>query len=150
MSRAIVIYGSNTGNAEALAQSVASGFEEGGVEVTIKDVATAKGDDLASYDLVVLGSSTWDGLHDDFEDFYQKMAGLSLAGKKAAVFGPGDSANYPDTFCESVDILEERLKQCGADMVTAALKIDRPMGEEMDEAAKEEAKTWAVNIARAL
>ena len=150
MAKVIVIFASTIGNTEALAQSVASGLKESGMEVTIKDVATAKVDELASYDLVVLGSSTWDGLNDDFEDFYQKMAGLPLAGKKAAVFGPGDSGNYPDTFCESVDVLEERLKQCGADMVTEPLKIDRPMGEEMDEAAKEEAKTWAVNIARAL
>ena len=150
MAKAIVIFASTTGNTEALAESVSSGLKEGGLEVTVKNVADASVDELANYDLVVLGSSTWDGLNDDFEDFYQKMAGLSLTGKKAAVFGPGDKENYPNAFCESVDILEEKLRQCGADMVAEGLKIDRPMGEEMDDAAKEEAKAWALKIAKSL
>ena len=147
MAKAIVIFASTTGNTETLAESVSSGLKEGGLEVTVKNVAEASADELAGYDLIVLGSSTWDGLNEDFRDFYEKMAGLSLAGKKAAVFGPGDSENYPDTFCESVDILEKRLKECGANVVTESLKIDRPMGEEMDDAAREEAKNWALKLA---
>ena len=150
MTRAIVIFASTTGNTEALVESVALALKENGVEVTTKNVANATIDELSNYHLVLLASSTWDGLSEDFEDFHQKLAGLSLVGKKAAVFGPGDSANFPDAFCESVDVLEERLKQCGAEIVTRALKIDRPMGEEMDDAAKEEAKAWALNIAHSL
>ena len=38
------------------------------------------------------------------------MANISLKGKKAAVFGPGDKKNHPDTFCKAVDLLEDRLK----------------------------------------
>ena len=150
MAKAIIIFGSTTGNTEVLAQSVASGLEEGELEVTMSNVTTTKVDDLSNFDLIVFGSSTWNGLHEDFEDFYQQMASLSLTGKKAAVFGPGDKENYPDAFCESVDMLEERLKQCGADIVTESLKIDRPLGEEMDEAAKDEAKTWALNMAKSI
>ena len=50
------------------------------------------------------------------------MANISLKGKKAAVFGPGDKKNYPDTFCKAVDILEDRLKECEAEMSLKALR----------------------------
>ena len=151
MAKAIVIYGSTTGNTEILSQSVSFGLREGGLEITVKNVSSAKIDELADYDLVVLGASTWyDGeLQDDFIGFHEKMASLSLAGKKAAAFGPGDKEGYPDTFCVAVDMLEERLKQCGAEIMAGGLKIDTP-GDVVDDAAKEDARSWALNIAKLL
>ena len=50
------------------------------------------------------------------------MEGVELKGKKAAVFGPGDSSY--SLFCEAVDILEKRLKECGAEIIIDSLKID--------------------------
>ncbi|MEA1906346.1 MAG: flavodoxin, partial [Euryarchaeota archaeon] len=126
MAKTILIYGSTTGNTEELSGRVAAGLEQGGADVTVKDVADTGVDELASYDAIVFGCSTWgDGeLQDDFIDFHADMDGAALDGKKAAVFGPGDSDDYPDTFCDAVDILEDALKKCGADIVTENLKVD--------------------------
>ena len=58
------------------------------------------------------------------------MANISLKGKKAAVFGPGDKENYSDTFCKAVDILENRLKEFGAEIVigSTTVKDQKPFG----------------------
>ncbi len=147
MAKTILIYGSTTGNTEELSGRVAAGLKQGGAEVTVKDVADTGVDELASYDAIVFGCSTWgDGeLQDDFIDFHADLDGVSLDGKKAAVFGPGDSDDYPDTFCDAVDLLEDALKKRGADIVAENLKIDGDV-----EPAFEDAEAWGTKVAGAL
>ena len=147
MAKTILIYGSTTGNTEALSEHVAAGLKQGGADVTVKDVADTGVDELASYDAIVFGCSTWgDGeLQDDFIDFHADLDGASLDGKKAAVFGPGDSDDYPDTFCDAVGILEDALKKCGADIVAENLKIDGDV-----EPAFGDAEAWGSKVAGAL
>jgi flavodoxin I len=147
MAKTILIYGSTTGNTEELSGRVAAGLKQGGAEVTVKDVANTGVDELASYDAIVFGCSTWgDGeLQDDFIDFHADLDGVSLDGKKAAVFGPGDSDDYPDTFCDAVDLLEDALKKRGADIVAENLKIDGDV-----EPAFEDAEAWGTKVAGAL
>ena len=147
MAKTILIYGSTTGNTEALSLHVAAGLKQGGADVTVKDVADTGVDELASYDAIVFGCSTWgDGeLQDDFIDFHADLDGASLDGKKAAVFGPGDSDDYPDTFCEAVDILEKTLRDRGAEIVAGSFKIDGDV-----EPAFGDAEAWGLNVAKAL
>ncbi len=146
MANVILIYGSTTGNTEELSGHVAVGLKQVGAEVMVKNVTEASVDELADYDAVVFGCSTWGAgeLQDDFIDFYDGMDGVSLEGKKAAVFGPGDSEDYPDTFCEAVDILEEALKKCGAEIVAESLKVDGDV-----EPAFEESEAWGLKVAEA-
>ena len=65
------------------------------------------------------------------------MANISLKDKKAAVFRSGDKKNYPDTFCKAVDIIEDRLKECGAEIVIEGFKVDGDVV-----AALEKAEVW--------
>ena len=142
-----MVYGSTTGNTEMLAEHVAAGLECGLANVTVKNVTEASVDELADYDAIVFGCSTWGegDLQDDFVDFHEAMNGVSLEGKKAAVFGPGDSEEYPDSFCKAVDILEETLKKCGAEIVTESFKVDGDV-----EPAFEDAEAWGLKVAKAL
>ncbi len=78
-------------------------------------------------------------------DFHKAMDGISLEGKKAAVFGPGDSEEYPDSFCKKMDILEETPKKCGAEIVTESFKVDGDV-----EPAFEDAEAWGLKVAKAL
>jgi len=55
-------------------------------------------------------------------EFEDKLRSVDLTGKKAAVFGPGESS-YP-RFCKAVEILEGTLKNCGAELLAGALKVD--------------------------
>ena len=147
MTKIVLVYGSTTGNTEALSEHVAAGLKQAGADVTVKDVADASVGELADYDAIVFGCSTWgDGeLQDDFIDFHADLGGASLDGKKAAVFGPGDSDDYPDTFCEAVNILEEALKNSGAEIVAESFKVDGDV-----EPAFGDAKAWGIKVAGAL
>ena len=147
MVKAMLIYGSTIGNTEILSKSVEEGLKSSDVEVTVKNVETASTEELKDYDAIILGCSTWgEGeLQDDFISFEEEMSEIKLDGKKAAVFGPGDSETYPDTFCDAVDILEKRLKNCGAEIVIDSLKIDGDV-----EPKCEEAKNWGKKIGEIL
>jgi len=124
MKRVIVVYGSSTGNTERMAKAVAKGVYAAGAQCRVANVAGIVPEELVGYDLLLLGSSTWgDGdLQDDFVSFAGGMESLCLGGKRAAVFGPGDSS-WP-RFCGAVDSLEQRLKACGAVLVAEGFKVD--------------------------
>ncbi len=145
MIKAVVIYGSTTGNTESLSEEVEKGLRKGGMEVTVMDVTKADVSKLADFDLIVLGCSTWgDGeLQDDFIDFYDVMTKEFLEGKKTAVFGPGDSDMYPDYFCEAVILLETKLKECGAKVLVESLKVDGDI-----EPVLADAESWGLSITK--
>jgi flavodoxin len=56
MKTALIIYFSSTGNTEKTAQAIRMGFEEAGVQVTMKKPREAADLDYFSYDLVCIGS----------------------------------------------------------------------------------------------
>ena len=129
MVKVLVIYGTTMGNTETLAETIVSELKSYEVETTLKNVTDATVDELSDYDIILLGSSTWgDGeLQDDFAVFYSDLEKIDLTGKKAAVFGPGDSSY--DQFCKAVNILEECLKKCGVKLLLDGLKIDGEIGD---------------------
>jgi flavorubredoxin len=56
MKTALIIYSSNTGNTEKVAQAIRLGLEEAGLQVTMKKPQTAGDADYFGYDLVCVGS----------------------------------------------------------------------------------------------
>lgn len=141
MEKAIVIYGSSTGNTEKLAQILAKDLEQR-FSVTLKDVVDAKPKDMEDKDLIILGSSTWnDGeLQEDFQDFYDEMDSVDLKGKKAAVFGAGDSSW--DEFCRAVDIIEQKVKEINGQIIIPGFKWDG----ELSEQASADIIEWGKNL----
>jgi len=142
MAKALVVFGSTTGNTESVAEYVAKTLESEGMSVDVKNVSGVKAAGLADgYDLVVFGSSTWGDddieLQEDFQPFFEELDKANLSGKKVAVFGCGDSS-YTH-FCGAVDAIEEKVGQLGADVVAASLKID-------GSPEKDEAVSWAKDV----
>jgi flavodoxin I len=142
MGKVIVAYGSTTGTTEDMAGIVAGILGSAGHDASKQNVSSLDPAQLADYDLIILGCSTWgDGeLQDDFITFEEKLRGADLTGKKAAVFGPGEEM-YPQ-FCKAVDILEETLKKCGAQLVVEGLKVDSSAGDYGPEVEK-----WSEGLA---
>nr|WP_319492807.1 flavodoxin [uncultured Desulfobacter sp.] len=128
MSKALIIYGSTTGNTETVADIISADLSK--ADYTIKKINVSDVDvDILNeaFDLYLLGSSTWGDdeieFQEDFAPFYENMNGeLNLSGKKFAVFGCGDSSY--EYFCGAVDALEERLAKLGASLVCESLRID--------------------------
>ncbi len=56
MKTALIVYSSNTGNTEKVAQAIRLGLEEAGLQVTVKKPETAGAVDYFDYDLVCVGS----------------------------------------------------------------------------------------------
>ena len=148
MAKAIIVYGSETGNTETVAEVIAAALEDANLEVTLKEVTQASVDELSGYDLILLGSSTWGDeekeLQGDMVDFYDDLECADLSGKPAAAFGCGDS-DYTH-FCGAVDLLEERLEQIGATLLDEGLRID---GDPDDDDAREWAKQIATRFNKA-
>ncbi len=96
MKKTIVVYGSSTGTCESIANTIA---EKLGVEAI--DVAGFSAETVAENDNLILGTSTWGAgeLQDDWYDGVKVLRDADLSGKTVALFGCGDSASYPDTFC---------------------------------------------------
>lgn len=127
MATALIVYGSTTGNTEAVAEQIGKILHDTGMGVTVKNVTDTRVEELgAGYDLTVLGSSTWgDGdieFQEDFAPFFDELDSASLKGKKVAVFGCGDSSY--EHFCGAVDMLEEKMHNLGANLLNEPLRID--------------------------
>ncbi|WP_448871249.1 flavodoxin [Desulfobulbus propionicus] len=145
MAKALIVYGSTTGNTENTAKQIAKVLAQGGHEVVIQDVRKTKVEELGNgFDLTLLGSSTWGDseieLQEDFASFFEEMDKANLRSKKLAVFGCGDSS-YPH-FCGAVDQLREKIEDMGGVIVNEPLKIDGDPGD-----AAEDISGWAHEVA---
>ena len=59
MSKALVVYDSQTGNTEKMAKAISVGIKEAGHDVEVKHVDKTSLDDLIAADAIVLGSPTY-------------------------------------------------------------------------------------------
>ena len=89
MSKAAVIYWSQTGNTEQMATAIAEGIREGGMECDLLSVADTNAGAAAGYDKIALGCPAMGAevLEESvFEPFFTELEPL-LSGKKIALFG---------------------------------------------------------------
>lgn len=145
MSSALIIYGSTTGNTEAVANQIGEVMSGKGVNVTVKNVTDARISELGNgYDLTLLGASTWGDdeieFQEDFEPFFEELDSAKLKEKKVALFGCGDSSY--EYFCGAVDELEEKMEKLEANVVHLSLRID---GDPDD--VEDEITAWAEEVA---
>lgn len=147
MAKALIVYGSTTGNTESVAELVESTLKNKGLETDLRSAGDVSAENLADgFDLILFGCSTWGDdeieLQDDFIDLYDSLEDCGLKNKKVAVFGCGDSSyTY---FCGAVDVIEKKSAECGADIVIESLKIDDDPG-----TARDETVQWAEKAAAA-
>lgn len=119
-----IFYGSTMGTTEALAKQIAQKLNVRSAD--IYNVAEVSADQVMDYDLLLLGSSTWGvgDLQDDWYGFVDQLKNKDLTGKRVAFFGCGDSASYPDTFCDALSVLYDDLSGTGCVFVGAYVPED--------------------------
>ncbi|CAA6807973.1 MAG: Flavodoxin 1 [uncultured Campylobacterales bacterium] len=111
----IILYGSSGGNCEGVAEKISEALGD----VRCEDIADFEVSELADFDKVILGSSTWgDGdLQDDFEDKWDDFCEVDFTGKTVALFGIGDQEGYEDSFLGAMGTIFEQVTKQGAKVI---------------------------------
>lgn len=107
--KAIILYATYSGNTEEIADIIDRDLQKVGVSVERYDIFQETKDfHFLAYDLVFLGSFTWDygSVPDEMVDFLSRV---KLDHPQVAVFGSGDTQFGGDLlYCRAVDILCEK------------------------------------------
>ena len=104
-----LIYGSDSGSTEEVANKIYSYFEK--YEITIleiKDVDEAK---ILSFDYLIFGLSTWyvGELQSDWENYFDDFKKIDFSGKLISIFGLGDQWGYDYNFVDGVGIIAKEI-----------------------------------------
>ena len=116
MAKVGIFFGSSNGATKKVAQLIRDAFGEG---AELHDVKRSRVGDLEEYDLLVLGSPTYEAgeLQKHWYAFHRQMRRANLTGKAAAVFALGDQQKYRKTFADALEPLAQRALECGARLV---------------------------------
>jgi len=105
MAKALIIYYSRTGNTKKMAESVAEGIKNEGLEAVVKEANDMNADELLKYDAIIIGSPTYYGsmaaqikrLLDDSVKFHGKLDGkVGAAFASSANIGGGNETTVLD------------------------------------------------------
>jgi len=149
MSKALIVYGSETGNTKSTAHAISAVLRQEGIEVSICDAKEVETSTLCQdVDLTLLGSSSR-GDRDtisfppSFAPLYEQLNRAEIRRKKLAIFGCGDSTH--PYFCGAVELLQEKIGDLGGELVHPSLRID---GDPLESAA--EIRSWSRSIAQSV
>lgn len=117
MKETAIFYGSTSGNCEGIANKIAEALGVSNV-FSASDLDAAK---IATYDNLILGSSTWGSgdLQDEWYGSVEVIKSSDLSGKTVVIFGCGDSCGFSTTYCDAMGQLYEAAKSAGANIIGA-------------------------------
>lgn len=121
-----VLYGTESGNSEALADQTVKAAKKKGWKASMKNLADLKPSDLQQFEQLALIVSTWgDGDPPEaIEGFYEAFLKeeVDLQGVRFAVCALGDSSY--EQFCETGKVFDARLEALGAERITERQDCD--------------------------
>lgn len=128
-----------------MASYIREGLRQAGIHSEMKDVMDVGTEILSEYDVILLGSPTYEPkmIQEDMLPFFEQMQNMRLEDKLGAAFGPGDTA-WPD-FCTAVEMLEERMRKCGVELICNNLMVDGIV-EEAEAATLEWARSLGTSL----
>lgn len=112
-----LFYGSTTCYTEMAAEKIRDCLGHDLVSVfNIKETPISE---MNSFDLLILGISTWDfgELQEDWEAVWQQLDGLDLNGKTIALFGLGDQEGYTEWYLDAMGMLHDKLLPTGVNVI---------------------------------
>lgn len=125
MKKILLSYASSTGNTQFIAEQILSFIQQSPVHIVMKDAFDVEPDELQDYDGILIGTYTWDGgeVPDEFMDVYEELEAIDLSGKKAFVFGSGDSY-YTNTYGAGLKLFEDQLREQNAEIFAPYFLVD--------------------------
>ncbi len=126
MGKILMVYASLSGNTEMVTDIIEDNLQQLGHEVEVKsfDFDVIEMDEIANYDAVLVGTYTWDDgeLPYEAEDFYIDLEDVNIDGKIFGAYGSADS--FYDTFGLAIDLMADRARNLGANVLEERLKVD--------------------------
>ncbi|KAK7993410.1 hypothetical protein PG989_006791 [Apiospora arundinis] len=126
-----ILYGSNTGTCQALAQKLASQASQHGIRAAVNDLDSAI-DKLPTDSPIVIISASYEGLPPDnaarFVAWLEHIGAGTLTGVKYAVFGCGNS-DWVATYQRIPTLIDDLLAKAGAERLTEKGATDAKMGD---------------------
>ncbi|WP_435273953.1 flavodoxin FldA [Psychrobium sp. nBUS_13] len=112
-----MFFGSDTGNTEAVAKMIQKQLGKNLVEV--HDIAKSTADQIAAFDLLLLGIPTWyyGEAQCDWDDFFPELENIDFNDKLVAIFGCGDQEDYSEYFLDAMGTLKDIIEPRGAIIV---------------------------------
>ncbi|HOO34162.1 MAG TPA: flavodoxin [Thermotogota bacterium] len=133
MSKVLVVYWSQTGNTEMMAEAVAEGAKSKGAEVELLQVSEANTEMIKFADAIALGCPSMgvEALEEsEMEPFVDEIESV-VSGKSLGLFGSYDWGDG-----QWMREWQERMEDCGADLVEDGLIVHLTP----DDAAKKNCK----------
>lgn len=131
----LVLFGTESGNSEGLADKTAKAIKKKGSKPTLKNMDELKVSDLKKYDSVLTIVSTWgDGEPPETsEDFYNSFMKeeVDLSGIKFSVCALGDTSY--DKFCQIGKDMDQRFEKLGAERILDRVDCDLDFEEMYEE-----------------
>lgn len=95
MKKAIVIYDTKYGNTEKIAQSLAVGLKEQGVEADCIKIDEVEVDKLPKYDFLAVGGPThMASMSEPMKEFLEKLKTVDISGKKGFCFDTRNQSRF--------------------------------------------------------
>ena len=115
MKKVSIIYWSNGGNVEIMANAIAEGASIGDVEVETKNIADSSLEDVLNSDAVAFGSPAM--INDEIEEidmkpFIESLKGIDINNKPLVLFG---SCGWRET--TFIDKWQEQMKEFGFNVI---------------------------------
>jgi MioC protein len=143
MNEIQILFGTESGNAELVADDIAETFNGAGTEARVVPMEDFEVDEMAGLGTVVVITSTYGegDLPATTAPFAEALlaAAPDLSNLRFAAFGLGDSSY--DTYNNAIDILTKDLTGLGARQVGETGRHDAVSGESFTDAATSWAKT---------
>lgn len=114
-----LIYGSDTGNTETIAETLRDQIGEDIVDlhnIFKADIVSIVQQD---YDFFILGIPTWyDGqMQSDWEDKIADLKKVDFNQRKVALYGLGDQEDWGDYFCDGMGSLADEIRELGGVLI---------------------------------
>lgn len=127
MLKILLSYATNSGGTFVVGEMIKEILSKD-FSVTIKNVSETVLQDADNYDVIILGSPTWDyegkeGMpHEKMVELLNNWKNKSFTGKSFAVYGCGDKMFVE--FCAAVDYMEKFVESVGGRLILPSLRIN--------------------------